>query len=175
MAKLMVGIGMPGSGKTTILKNFAERYGYAYICPDDIRQELLGDVTDNSRNNEVWAEAYKRTREHLQEGKSIVFDATFADPEYRKAFLKFARENGAEKIQGIFVDVPSEVARARNQARDRKVPNEIMDRMESDLKTTPPELQDGFDAIFTLDEYQKMVSAEVGQEQTMRKEFQKSR
>ena len=166
---------MPGSGKTTVLKKFAAQYGYAYICPDDIRQELLGDVTDNSRNNEVWAEAYKRTREHLERGESIVFDATFADQEYRRAFLKFARENGAEKIQGIFVDVPSEIARARNQARDRKVPDEIMNRMEGDLKTMPPELQDGFDAIFTLDEYQKMVSAEVGQEQTMKKEFTKPR
>src|SRR3989344_3628898 len=112
MAKLIVGIGVAGSGKTTILKKFAADHRYAYICPDDIRQELLGDTTDNSRNPEIWKEAYQRTRDHLQKGESIVFDATFADQEYRRAFLKFARENGAEKIQGIFVDVPSEVARA---------------------------------------------------------------
>jgi len=37
MKKVIMGIGIPGSGKTTILKEFADKNGYEYICPDDIR------------------------------------------------------------------------------------------------------------------------------------------
>ena len=42
MKKLIMGIGIPGSEKTTVLKTFAEKYNYSYICPDDIRLELTG-------------------------------------------------------------------------------------------------------------------------------------
>jgi predicted kinase len=40
MSKLILGIGLPGSGKTTALKPFAEKNGYIYISPGDIREEL---------------------------------------------------------------------------------------------------------------------------------------
>ncbi len=92
---------MPGSGKTTVLKRFADENEYTYICPDDIRQELTGSASDQSKNREVWVEAYKRTEEELLKGKSVVFDATFTNPEQRKDFLSFVRQKGAEKIQGV--------------------------------------------------------------------------
>jgi dephospho-CoA kinase len=46
MAKIIIGIGVPGSGKTTALKPFAERNTYTYISPDDIRAELTGNAAD---------------------------------------------------------------------------------------------------------------------------------
>jgi len=95
---------MPGSGKTTILKNFAEKYNYTYICPDDIRKEISGDVYDRSKNKEVWIGAKKRAAKEFDNGNAVVFDATFANPIERREFLRAARDNGAEKIEGIFID-----------------------------------------------------------------------
>lgn len=51
MSKVIVGIGLPGSGKTTALKPFADKNSYIYICPDDIRAELTGNPADQSKNN----------------------------------------------------------------------------------------------------------------------------
>ncbi len=154
-------IGLPGSGKTTIIKKFAEKNNYSYICPDDIRAELTGNMADQSKNVEVWVESYKRLRHQLDENKTVVFDATFANQKQRKEFLQFARESGAEKIQGVFLDVPIELAKERNNIRERIVPEYAIDRMYKNLKDFPPETEDGFDGLFYLDEIGELQEAEV--------------
>ncbi len=191
MKKLIIGIGIPGSGKTTILKNFAVKNNYAYICPDDIRQEISGDVYDRSKNKEVWIEAKKRVAEKFSakggslpagrhgasggnNGNAVVFDATFANPRERKEFLGYARENGAEKIEGIFVDIPVEIAKERNMKRERNVPEPDIDRMNMNIKKFPPEIADGFDALFTLDERGNLSKVEMIREgKIIKKEFGK--
>ena len=176
MGKLIIGVGIPGSGKTTVLKTFAQKYDYAYICPDDIREELTGNFADQSKNREVWIEAKKRMAEKFREGKAVVFDATFANPEQRKEFLSFARENGSEKIEGIFLDVPLELAKERNRNREESVPEYVLERMAKSIRDFPPEIGDGFDSIFTLNKEQKLIDAEMLREnKIIRKEFGKPR
>lgn len=164
MKKVILGIGLPGSGKSTVLKAFAERNGYAYVCPDDIREELTGDAADQSRNAEVWSEAHTRTQEFLASDQSVVVDATFTQSQRRKEFLDFVRECGADKIQGVFVDVPLETALERNAGRDRVVPEDVIYRMDRELNRPQPELTDGFDSIFRLDENQELVEVVMQRE-----------
>lgn len=161
MSKVIMSIGVPGSGKTTALKPFAEKNSYTYISPDDIRAELTGDASDQSRNREVWQEAHRRVQEALRGGKTVVFDATFAKDFERKSFIQFAREHGAEKVQGVFAAVPFEVARERNKARKRIVPEHAMDRMRAMLTENPPMTADGFDSVFAINELQKLERAEM--------------
>lgn len=169
MNKVIVGVGIPGSGKTTALKSFAERNGYAYVSPDDIRTEFTGNAIDQSKNAEVWNETYLRTMKELGEGHTIVVDATFTNSKQRADFLAFARKNGAEKIQGIFVDTPIEIAKERNSARDRVIPEYAIDRMAKNLYEHPPEIEEGFDSIFTIDEYQQLKEAETMSEGELRR------
>ena len=166
-----MGIGMPGSGKTTALKPFAEKNSYLYLCPDDIRAELTGNPADQSKNREVWAEAHKRVAHALEHGKDVVFDATFTRDSERKNFIAFAREHGATKIQGIVADVSFEIASERNLARDRVVPEHAMERMQKMLLDAPPEISDGFDSLFIIDEFQKLKHVEIGKEHNIIKEF----
>lgn len=176
MIKVIVGIGMPGSGKTTVLKDFAEKNSYSYICPDDIRRELTGNSSDQSKNREVWEEARKKMAEKLRVGETVVFDATFVNPEQRKKFLSFARENGAEKIQGVYLDVGLKTAKMRNDNRERKVPEHVLERMDKSIRDFPPEIEDGFDSVFTLNKEQKLIEAEMLREnKIIRKEFGKLR
>lgn len=174
MKKVIVGIGIPGSGKTTILKDFAGRNAYAYVCPDDIRAELTGNASDQSKNREVWENAYQKTAEYLKDGSTVVFDATFTHPEQRKEFLTFVREQGAEKVQGIFVDVGLKIAKERNKDRERHVPEYVLERMDSSLENFPPELTDGFDSIFTVDSEHKLTEVTHNyKENTLHREFSK--
>jgi len=167
MKKVIISVGIPGSGKTTVLKEFADRYGYSYISPDDIRIEMLGDITDQSKNKEIAEEVRKRTRDFLDIGETVVVDTVFINAKGRKDFLDFARKSGAEKIQGIVFDVPVEVAKERNRKRvDHQVPDSIIERTAAELEDTKPEIADGFDSIHTLDEYQKLIETEIRKGET---------
>lgn len=160
--KKLIGIGIPGSGKTSTLKKFAEKNSYVYICPDDIRSELSGgDTADQSKNKEVWENTYNLAAKALQSGKTIVVDATFANPSQRKAFLEFLRNSGAEKIQGLYVDTSLEIAKERNSKRERKVPEFVLERMHASIKETPLALSAGLDSLIVLNENQQLVSAET--------------
>lgn len=176
-----MGIGIPASGKTTVLKKFAEKYGYDYICPDDLRLEMYGKIEykisskDNSwkiKNKEVWEEVRERVKESLVNGNTVVLDAVFNDPKKRKDFFDFVKENGAEKIQGIYVDTPIEVAKERNREKERRVPEQIIDKIAADFEEVKPKIEEGFDSMFTVDEYQNLVASEIKMgEGSLKKEF----
>ena len=169
-----MGIGVPGAGKTTALKALAEKYGYIYISPDDIRKELLGDAAGQSKNKEVWREADRRMVEALRNGEGVVVDGAFADHKQRREFIAFAKQNGAERVEGIFMDTPLEIAKERNRGRDRKVPEYAIDRMEQGIRAFPPRIDDGFDAMFVLDESHRLKEVFMAKEGgEMKKEFGK--
>lgn len=164
MSKLILGIGLPGSGKTTALKPFADTNGYTYISPDDIRTEVSGDASVQIDMRQVWDLVHERTKEALERGDNVVVDATFVKDWERKDFIYFARENGATKVQGVFADVPYEVASERNKERERVVPEHAMERMNRFLVGDEPTVEDGFDSVFSIDEFQKLTEAELSLE-----------
>ena len=147
MKTVFVGIGIPGSGKTTVLKRFAKENNLFYINKDEIRHELLGDATDQSQNKMVWEEERNRIEYVLSEGMSIVTDSTLAEQSKRRNQLEFIQNAGAERIIGIYFDVPLETALERNTSRDRVVPEDAVRMMHRQLQENPPSLEDGFDAL----------------------------
>jgi predicted kinase len=67
-------VGISGSGKTTwLLENST---GKRVISPDEIRRELTGDVSDQTKNKEVFKIAFERVINALNNGVSVIFDAT---------------------------------------------------------------------------------------------------
>jgi predicted kinase len=161
MNKVIMGIGIPGSGKTTILKRFAEENKYTYICPDDIREELAGDASDQSKDRDVWGVANARLRESYDKGNTIVFDATFADKFYRKMFLDGLREHGVNNIQALYVDIPLETALERNSQRDRQVPEVIIKKMNQSLMDVPPKIEEGIDSLLVIDQNARIIRSET--------------
>lgn len=87
MAKLIVSIGISGSGKTTFGNKLENT---TVICPDDIRKELTGDISDQSKNVEVWRIAYDRLRKSLENGEDVYFSATTLTSKNLKALLNVA-------------------------------------------------------------------------------------
>ena len=166
-----MGIGLPGSGKTLILRNFAERHKYTYISVDEVRAKFNLSPGEAS-TKEVWEEIKTRVREGLGKANTVVMDSTSVLGSYRRTAIEFARECGAEKIQGIFIDTPAEIARMRNNMRDQHAPENIFANRLQSLKEQPPSIEDGFDGLFTLDENQKLVKAEFVKE---RKELSRER
>jgi len=156
MSIAIMAIGIPGTGKTTALKPFAEKYGFTYINRDDIREEILGDARDQSQNKAVWEEANRRTQEALSQVKSVVLDATFVESWKRKDMTSFLHEAGASPIIGVVADVSFDVAKERNAGRDRVVPDDALLWMHNKLTSEPPTIDEGFDALIPLSELSKL-------------------
>lgn len=159
MSAAIIAIGIPGSGKTTVLKPLAERYGLTYINRDDIREEILGDARDQSQNQAIWEEANRRATASLAGGRGVVLDATFVESWKRKDMISFLHEAGASPIIGVVARVPFEVAQARNEGRERVVPDTVLTWMQEKLDSEPPSPEEGFDAIIGLDEIEKLAAS----------------
>ncbi|HEY4488959.1 MAG TPA: ATP-binding protein [Candidatus Paceibacterota bacterium] len=159
----LMAIGLPGSGKTTLLKPLAEKYGLVYINRDDIRKELLGDAHGQSRNKEIWQEANRRTAAALSEGKGVVLDSTFLEKWKRKDMIDFLRENGADRIVAVFFNVSPKIAAERNSARELVVPDEGMDWMRQKLADEPPEVTEGFDALYSHEAISDLETLDLSQ------------
>lgn len=162
MPKILVGMGLPGSGKSTLLSRFAKDYDYEYLPLDQIR-ERLGIDNSQSSTDAVFNEIVSQTLGRYREGKTVVLDGTFLN-DMRKKFLDVMRENGVQKIHGILMDTPEDVAWERVLSREKdfedKTTRELFDSRAAHKKTFPPSLTDGFDSLFTLDADGKLSRAD---------------
>lgn len=157
----VVAIGIPGSGKTTVLRPLAERYGLAYISRDDIRKEFFDDSIAQADKERVWAEANRRTNEALNNGQPAVLDSTFAQKSKREDIIAFLRNAGAEKVIGLYFETPLETAKQRNQNRDAVVKDDVLEDMYRELAASPPCLADGFDVLYRYDEFSESKIARL--------------
>lgn len=132
-------IGIPGSGKST----FADSLHLPRLSADDIRAELCGDVTDQSRNGEVWDIFYARLSEMVQ--NDLVIDVTNAQGKQRRKLLSEIRKHNDEaSIRGIWFDLPLDLCKMRNANRARVVPEFVLDRMYQQLQSDPPLPGEGY-------------------------------
>ena len=158
-SKIIVAIGMPGSGKTTLLKPLAEKHGWSYVNRDDIRAELFNNASVQDHKDLVWREAEQRVRNALAQSAPVIYDATFAEVAKRRAFVAELREMGWERIIGFYVDTAPEIAKDRNRARDRVVPESELDtHFVIPLQKNPPDLSDGFDELYTLETMDGLIA-----------------
>lgn len=121
MTQAIISIGLPGCGKSTVLKPMAEKLGYTYLNADDIREELTGDPANHAMEADVWQLVYARAAEGLHYG-GVIIDATHTKRKDRREMIEHLRRHGADEIIGLWFDIPYEVCAARNAARGRVVP-----------------------------------------------------
>jgi predicted kinase len=120
--KLFIPLGIPGCGKSS----WGETTGYEIVSSDAIRAEL-GDVNDQSKNDEVFDTFHHRIKNAIYYERFVIADATNLRDFARERLRKIAEAAGAETHLVIFANVSEAVL--RNRVRDRKVPNDVMLRM----------------------------------------------
>lgn len=147
--KLYYMIGLPGSGKSTYAKEIAEKFeGEIHIhSSDSLREELFGDVNENSRdsNEKLFRVLHRRIKDDLQKGVSVVYDATNVNKKNRLEFLRFIEDVDCEKLC-VLVMLPYHMCLTRNMNRERVVPPNVIERMYRRFQ--PPSKKEGWDGFF---------------------------
>jgi predicted kinase len=141
MPRIVLAVGLPGSGKSTYLAN----RGAHPISSDAIRLQLADDEGDQTIHGRVFATVRYLLKQRIELQRPVTYiDATNLTRRDRKPFIALARKYGCE-IEALFFDIPIEVCKARNTTRVRLVPDFVLDQMAA--KLVPPSIDEGFSRI----------------------------
>jgi aminoglycoside phosphotransferase family enzyme/adenylate kinase family enzyme len=104
--------GGPGTGKTTLARGLAERVGAVVISSDEVRRELqrsgaiggaAGVLNSGLYSDEnvaaVYEEVLRRAQRHLANGRSVVLDATWRDPDHRYQARQLAAQTHSAALE----------------------------------------------------------------------------
>lgn len=140
--------GLPGTGKSTLAQGLADARGWIVLRSDEVRKELA-DFPAATRASSAWGEGIYRPemtaatytdllgRAHaaLEEGESVVLDASWAHRRFREEARRAAEAAAAELVE-LHCTAPPEVAAARIRSRSLTDPSdatpEVAARMAED-------------------------------------------
>ena len=148
--------GLPGSGKSTLAEHLHNETGAVIISSDSLREKLYGDENDQTGGYKIFQLMKSNAEMILEDGRSVIIDATNIRPKYRKTFLDISIPS-KEKIRVVayaFKNNP-ETAKLRDGERmasgGRFVPFSVIDSMSKNY--TYPTKEEGFDEVYDADQY----------------------
>lgn len=160
MADLYLMCGIPGSGKSTFLKNFVTKDTSVIISRDEIRFSLLKEGEDYfSHENEVVKIFWHKINEELAAGRDVFVDQTSINPRSRKWLLKHV--NGYDNANIIWIDEEIKTCLERNEKRKGThsyVPKKVIYDMSRNF--IKPSLNEGFYRIYKYNSKNKTITYE---------------
>lgn len=144
--ELILPIGISGSGKSRIYKK--EYSDYKLVSPDEIRKFLTGNISDQSKNNEVFERVDNLIDWCIKHDMNVFYDATNINKKYRHKFVNQFKDKDNVKI--IYLVFPADVELSNKRIRkdmsdgvDRSdVPYEVLERQMKLYKET---IEKGFE------------------------------
>lgn len=127
--------GIPASGKSTYAQQWLaeDPTNRVRINRDDIRQALFGDASSHVDEKKVTMMENQLIAKALREGKHVMSDNTNVNMNFLPKAIKYAKANGATKINHKDFPISIDEAIRRNNQRDRVVPEHVIKGMASRL------------------------------------------
>ena len=151
MNSLVFLCGLPGSGKSHYANSYKERYpNTVIVSSDSIREELWGDANDQQNPKLVFDTMLERAVAALNEGYDVVYDATNLVAKTRKSTLEAMRKatNAQFHANLVFISCSISECKRRQADRERKVPDEVIDRMVRQFQA--PWYNEGWDLMVVI-------------------------
>ena len=143
-SKLILLVGIPGSGKTTYAKKYIEEtLNTVHLSSDAIRKELYGDESIQGNPADVFSLMQKRAVEALNNGNNVLYDATNITRKDRASIISICPKFA--KIECHIIWAPIEMCIERDTNRERTVGKEVIDRMLKRFQA--PYYDEGIDEI----------------------------
>ncbi len=147
---LVVLVGPAGCGKSTFAaKHFVPTQ---IVSSDQCRALVSDDVTNQGVSHHAFDLMNFLIKKRLLLGRLTVADAMNIDPVNRKRLVRFARWFRFRSLALVF-KIPLETCLARNDARDRRVPKDVLLKQYKLFESARHTIgQEGFNDLFVLDE-----------------------
>lgn len=131
--KVIILLGVPGSGKGTQAKKIAERYGFAHISTGELLRALSSDPAADPKDKRrleamksgrlvpdslIYTLMFREIDKYLAAGRGVVLDGAIRSVVQAEAFQKFFTEKGvAHEVIVIELALSDEAIRQRLEAR----------------------------------------------------------
>jgi len=146
MLTLFMMVGLVGSGKSSYAVQLAEEESATIISSDALREELLGDIEDQSENGKIFNILHQRIVNTLKSGQSVIIDATNIKRKNRAAIFNVLHNNKIDCLKvAVLVATPYGICVKRNNSRERVVPVPVIDRQHRQFEI--PEISEGFNYV----------------------------
>lgn len=162
MGDLYIMCGVPGSGKSTFLKNKIKKDNSIVISRDEIRFSMLRPGEEYfAHENDVTETFWNQINEALATGKDVFADQTSLTPKARKWLIQHV--SGYDHVNLIWIDEDLQTCLERNEMRRGTrayVPRGQIRRMSCQfVKPTPYE---GFHYIFRYNSKEDKITYKEG-------------
>ena len=149
---LYILIGVPGSGKSTYAEELYQKSekGIYIVSSDEIRKYLYGNESCQSNPSKVFTLAHCVIKSQLRANYDVIFDATNIYKNNREQLIKeiLFEIDKPVRFVAIYFDTPIEECIKRQEYRNRKVPQKVIEKMGRQIDK--PIFEEGFDIIRTI-------------------------
>ncbi|MCF6276797.1 MAG: nucleoside monophosphate kinase [Candidatus Magasanikbacteria bacterium] len=150
MKKIIILLGIPGSGKGTQAKLIAENYSYTHISTGNLFRAILADENADGKivkavegikdgkmvaDEIVYKLAFAEIEKKMNESDGVVLDGAIRNLEQAEAYDRFFKEKGWQNdIMAVEIELTDEIATERllkrHEGREDDKKDVILKRME---------------------------------------------
>ena len=145
---LYITVGLPGSGRSTYVKNFIKDKEIEYLSSDSLRAVYGKSEEDQTVTPLVFGHIKRKVDEFLKDGKNVLVDATSVNRKERSDYINTAKKYGAKVVAIVFkMDRQGLIDRnkKRGEQGGRVVPDWVIDKMLN--KFEEPSYDEGIDVM----------------------------
>ena len=145
---LYITVGLPGSGKSTYVKNFIKDKEIEYLSSDSLRAVYGKSEEDQTVTPLVFGHIKRKVDEFLKDGKNVLVDATSVNRKERSDYIKTAKKYDAKVVAIVFkMDRQGLIDRnkKRGEQGGRVVSDFVIDKMLA--KFEEPSYDEGIDVM----------------------------